>query len=165
MLSLILSVLCVTTNKSFVEEVPRQGVVIKSKRPDKEYIEACNKSRKCRLLREAGYYEARNQSDKGVAAVMHVILNRVNHKAWASSVEGVLSAPHQFSYRFDGSMKKGFAEKEQRDRIAVIAMKVVEGEIPSPVGLAVFYHSTQVFPSWRNRVQYVGRIGSHLFYK
>ena len=154
-----------TTNKTVVEEVPRQEVIVKSKKTDKEYIEACNKSRKCRLLREAGYYEARNQSDKGVAAVMHVILNRVNHKAWASSVEGVLSAPHQFSYRFDGSMKKGFAEKEQRDRIAVIAMKVVEGEIPSPVGMAVFYHSTQVFPSWRNRVQYVDKIGSHLFYK
>lgn len=154
-----------TTNKTVVEEVPRQGVVVRSKKTDKEYIEDCNKSRKCRLLREAGYYEARNQSDKGVAAVMHVILNRVNHKAWASSVEGVLSEPHQFSYRFDGSMKKGFAEKEQRDRIAVIAMKVIEGKIPSPVGKAVFYHSDAVSPYWSRKVKFVRKVGRHLFYQ
>ena len=152
-----------TTNKTVVEDVPK--AVVKSEKTDKEDIDACKKSRKCTLLLEAGYYEARGESDKGIAAVMYVILNRVNHKAWASTVEGVLSAPSQFSYRFDGSMKKGFAEKEQRDRIAVIAMKVVEGKIPSPVGKAVFYHSTQVSPSWKNKVEYVGRIGSHLFYK
>lgn len=152
-----------TTNKNVVEEIPK--AVVKSEKTNKEYIDACKKSRKCTLLLEAGYYEARNQSDKGVAAVMHVILNRVNHKAWASSVEGVLSAPHQFSYRFDGSMKKGFAEKEQRDRIAVIAMKVVEGKIPSPVGKAVFYHSDAVSPYWSKKVKFVKKVGRHLFYQ
>ena len=47
----------------------------------------------CRIT----YLEAGNQCIEGQRAVIEVILNRVAKAEWPNTVEGVLSAPHQFS--------------------------------------------------------------------
>lgn len=110
--------------------------------------------------------ESRSESDKGVAAVLHVIMNRVNHpKMWPSTISGVISQPWQFSYRTDGSLEKGFTDKRQYRRIAVIAKKVLDGEISSPVGDSTHYHTKQVKPVWREKLTKIGSIGRHIFYK
>ena len=97
----------------------------------------CMKSEDCRVMAHASYYEARNQSDEGVVAVMHVIKNRVAHKAWPDTVKGVVYQKNQFSYLWDGSTKKAM-KKEQHKRMAVLAHKVLNGVVESPVGDAVF---------------------------
>ena len=126
----------------------------------------CMKSEDCRVMAHASYYEARNQSDEGVVAVMHVIKNRVSHKAWPSTVKGVVYQKNQFSYLWDGSTKKSM-KKEQHKRMAVLAHNVLNGVVESPVGDAVFYHKVKMdaYPRWSKRVTKVGVLGDHIFYK
>lgn len=124
----------------------------------------CNKE--CKWLAEVGYHEARGESDKGVAAVMHVVLNRKNHDTmWPATVSGVVTQKAQFSYRHDGSMKRGFAEKDQYKRMVKLAKAVVHGKIEDPTDGAVFYHTKAVKPGWSKRVKKLDVIGSHIFYK
>ena len=126
----------------------------------------CMKSEDCRVMAHASYYEARNQSDEGVVAVMHVIKNRVAHKAWPDTVKGVVYQKNQFSYLWDGSTKKAM-KKEQHKRMAVLANKVLNGVVESPVADSVFYHKVKMdaYPSWSKRVTKVGVLGDHIFYK
>ena len=124
----------------------------------------CMKSEDCRVMAHASYYEARNQSDEGVVAVMHVIKNRVAHKAWPDTVKGGVYQKNQFSYLWDGSTKKAM-KKEQHKRMAVLAHNVLNGEVESPVADSVFYHTKKVKPGWSKRVTKVGVLGDHIFYK
>lgn len=131
----------------------------------KEILSQCNSSKKCRLLSEMGYYESRNQSDKGVVAVMSVVMNRASHPTkWPNTIREVVYQKRQFSYTHDGSLKKGFTEKEQYTRIALLAHSVLSGGIDSPVAQATFYHTKDVNPKWSRSVKRVGIIGSHVFY-
>lgn len=164
MLSLILGAMLMTTNKTVVENIPH--TVVKENyqlRSDDSYFKWCMKNNDCKWMTQALYYESRSESDRGVAAVAHVILNRMNHKYWPSTVKGVITQHKQFSYRHDGSMDKGFTDKKQYVRVAVIAAKVLEGEISSPVGNATHYHTTSVAPVWSKVKRKVAQIGNHVF--
>lgn len=147
------------------EKLPTQGSVVVGKVVTADYIfNECMKNEDCKVMSHAGYYEARNQSDEGVVAVMHVIKNRVAHKAWPNTVKEVVHQNNQFSYLWDGSTKKAM-KKEQHKRMAVLAHKVLNGEVESPVADSVFYHTIQVKPGWSKRVTKVGVLGDHIFYK
>lgn len=123
------------------------------------------KDKKCRLLAEIGYFESRSESDKGMAAVMHVSLNRKKHPSlWPSTLHGVVSQPRQFSYRWDGSMKKGYVEKKQHIRSSVIAYKVLSGEIPDVSKGATFYFRKELSPVWSKKLTKTVVIGEHIFY-
>lgn len=135
---------------------------------EKQKVEWCKKDKTCNLLAEVGYYEARNQKDdEDVAAVMHVVLNRADHpKRWSDDPHKVVSQPWQFSYRWDGSMKRGFAEKKAHKRMMVIAYKVVNGKIESPVGLSDHYHTKDVKPNWDwKKLTKIAVAGDHIYYK
>ena len=153
-----------TTNKTVVENIPhtvvKESYQLKS---DDSYFKWCMKNNDCKWMAQALYYEARSESDKGVTAVAHVILNRVNHRYWPSTIKGVITQPWQFSYRHDGSMDKGFTDKKQYVRVAVIAAKVLEGEISSPIGSATYYHTISVAPVWAKVKRKVAQIGNHVF--
>lgn len=131
-----------------------------------EKIGSCMSNKTCKLLAEVGYYESRSEPDEGVAGVMHVVLNRAEHDSkWPNSPQKVVAQKHQFSYRWDGSMKKGFAEKESYRRMLLIAYNVLVGEIESPVGKSNHYHTVDVKPKWRHNMRKVATIGSHVFYE
>ena len=85
----------------------------------------CKKDKDCTTLAEAAYYEARGESDAGVVSVLHTILNRVAHKAWPDSVQGVVYKPKHFSYTHDGSMKQGMNDKKQVARMNILDRKSV----------------------------------------
>lgn len=125
----------------------------------------CKKDKDCTTLAEAGYYEARGESDIGVVSVLHTILNRVAHKAWPDSVQGVVYKPKHFSYTHDGSMKQGMNNKKQVERMNVLAYDVLQGLVDSPVGESTHYHSTKVNPYWVSDVNYIANVGNHKFYK
>ena len=99
----------------------------------------CSKDKDCATLAEAAYYEARGESDTGVVSVLHTILNRVAHKAWPDSVQGVVYQSKQFSYTHDGSMKHGMNNKNQVARISILAYDVLHGLIESPVSGSTHY--------------------------
>ena len=163
MLSLILGVM-LTTNKSVVENIPH--TVVKESywfKSDDSYFKRCMKNNDCKWMAQALYYEARSESDKGVTAVAHVILNRVNHRYWPSTIKGVITQPWQFSYRHDGSMDKGFTDKKQYVRVAVIAAKVLEGELKNPIADATYYHRWDVYNKWTKMKRKVVQIGNHVF--
>lgn len=131
-----------------------------------EILSQCNSSKKCRLLVEMGYHESRNQSDKGVVAVMSVVMNRASHPTkWPNTIRGVLSQRHQFTYKWDGSLKKGFTEKEQHTRIALLAHSVLSGGIDSPVEQATFYHTNRINPVWSRHKVKVAQIEEHIFFR
>ena len=126
-------------------------------------VELCKKDTECRVLAEAGYYEARSESDVGVVSVMHVIMNRVKTKnRWGNTVRQVVYQRKQFSYTHDGSMRRGMTEKEQVDRMLSFAYDVLHGKIESPVGAATHYHTVSVDPKWG--LPYIMHVGSHIFY-
>lgn len=147
-----------------ITEIPLPEV--KYLKEEDYFVNSCKSSIDCSYLLEALYYESRGESDKGVAAVAYVILNRVKHPTlWPNTIVGVITQKSQFSYRFDGSLEKGFTDKKQYRRIAVIAKKVLDGEISSPVGDSTHYHTKQVKPVWREKLTKIGSVGRHIFYK
>ena len=97
---------------------------------------------------------------------MSVIMNRASHPTkWPNTIREVVYQKRQFSYTHDGSLKKGFTEKEQYTRIALLAHSVLNGGIDSPVEQATHYHTKQISPpNWSKKLKSRGRIGDHLFY-
>lgn len=132
---------------------------------EKQLITECLSDKTCKLLAEVGYYEARSESDEGLAAVMHVVLNRANYpRMWAKTPQGVVAQKHQFSYRWDGSMRKGFAEKKAYKRSILIAKGVIDGTIDDITDGSNHYHTNYVSPKWRHSLTKKVVIGNHIFY-
>lgn len=130
-----------------------------------EKVMWCKQDKDCSVLLEAAYYEARGEDDRGVVSVMYTILNRVAHKAWPDSVQGVVYKPKHFSYLTDGSVQRGMKDREQVERLSVLAYDVLHGLIESPIGDVTHYHSVNVNPYWVKDVEYVAHVGGHVFYK
>ena len=131
----------------------------------KEKVMWCKKDKGCTTLTEAGYYESRGESDTGVVSVLHTILNRVAHKAWPNTIKEVVYQNKQFSYTWDGSLKRGMSNTYQVDRMHVLAYDVLHGLVGSPIGNSTHYHTTKVNPYWVSDVSYVANVGNHIFYK
>lgn len=154
-----------TASKGGTDTVKNEVFIQPPPTSDLEVFNLCMKNSSCKLLAEVGYYEARSESDTGVAAVMHVVVNRKNHpKLWPNTKREVVAQKKQFSYRWDGSMKMGFKEREAHIRAAIIASKVISGEISDPTNGGTFYHTKAVSPSWAKKLTKTKVIGEHIFY-
>lgn len=130
-----------------------------------ENIASCKRDYQCATLGEAGYYEARGESDVGVVGVMHVVVNRVEDpRRWKSTIRGVVYQHKQFSYTHDGSKNRGMTEREQSDRMYLFAHDVLGGDIDSPVGRATHYHADYARPDWATGDTYAMHVGRHIFY-
>lgn len=120
-------------------------------------------------LTQAVYYEARNESEEGQAAVAQVVMNRSRHGAYPKSVCAVVyqrnSRTCQFTFTCDGSIGRGRVNLNAWRRAERIAREVYEGR--SAVRLpksSVNYHADYVRPSWGRRLERVRQIGAHIFY-
>jgi hypothetical protein len=130
-----------------------------------------DQERALQCLAEAVFYEARSESEEGQRAVAQVVLNRVRHPSYPSSVCGVVyqgpmrpGGGCQFTFTCDGSLSytpAGFGWARAR-RIAADALA---GKVYAPVGHATHYHTHQVLPSWAYRLAKVAVIGAHNFYR
>ena len=88
----------------------------------------------CRItFREAG-----NQCEEGKRAVMEVILNRVKDKNFPNSVEGVLSAPGQFS---TWRLRTGVSSKQIENMMEVL--NVVRDNEPVLAGNYIYFDGVQ----------------------
>lgn len=131
---------------------------------------ALDRGRALDCLSTAIYYEAASESDDGQRAVAQVILNRVRHPAFPSTVCGVIyqgserATGCQFSYACDGSMARprSAAGMARATRIAAAALN---GYVFGPVGLATHYHSYAVTPSWNRALVMTDAIGAHFFHR
>ncbi len=134
------------------------------------YGTGMNKARALRCMTQAIYYEAASESEAGQRAVAQVVLNRVAHSAWPSSVCGVVyegstrSTGCQFSFTCDGSMRRKPSSSSWA-RAQGIASRALTGDVFKPVGLATHYHTNWVNPYWAPSLNFIGSIGAHRFYK
>jgi len=112
-----------------------------------------SRARALECLAMAIYYEAGQESDEGQRAVAQVILNRVRHPAYPSSVCGVVFEGStrvtgcQFTFTCDGSMLRApmLSAWNRASRVAIAALA---GAVYAPVGLATHYHANYVLPYW-----------------
>ena len=113
-------------------------------------------------LSSAAYHEARNQGDKGVISVMHVILNRAGASQFPNTPCKVIAQPNQFSYyKYNLSIK----EKDTYNEIKQLAIEVVQGKHKSLNRGALYFHTVNTKPSWSNKLTLVSVIKDHKFYK
>ena len=121
-------------------------------------------------LTQAVYYEAGSEGSQGQRAVAQVILNRMRHPAFPSSVCGVVYSGSQratgcqFTFTCDGSLARapsaaGWARARQ------VAAAALSGYVEGSVGQATHYHALYVAPYWSPSLLKVANIGAHTFYR
>jgi spore germination cell wall hydrolase CwlJ-like protein len=122
-------------------------------------------------LTAAIYYEAANEPDEGQRAVAQVVLNRVRHPAWPSTVCDVVyqgterpGTLCQFTFGCDGAMARA-PSLASWIRARRVAQAALAGYVYEPAGLATHYHTLAVSPSWGKTLTPVGIIGAHIFYR
>ncbi len=106
------------------------------------------------------YHEARSESVGGQKAVAHVVFNRVKNRNL--SVKEVVQQPKQFSWIH---LKKKYTPNEWGAFVECIKIVLEVIDEPDFTGGATHYHLGTVYPKWAPKMTYLGKYGSHLFYK
>ena len=122
-------------------------------------------------LAQAIYYEAGGEGVDGERAVAQVVLNRVRHPGYPSSVCGTVyqgserTTGCQFTFTCDGSLRRipGGPFWTRAQRLAREA--IVGGKVFGPVGHATHYHADYVLPYWADSLDKQIQIGRHIFYR
>lgn len=121
-------------------------------------------------LTAAVYYEAANETVGGQQAVAQVVLNRVRHAAYPGTVCGVVfqgserQTGCQFSFTCDGALGRS-PEQGRWASARATAVAALSGTVSAAVGHATHYHADYVSPYWAPRLDKVGQIGVHIFYR
>ena len=121
-------------------------------------------------LTSAIYYEAGQESAAGQLAVAQVVLNRVRHPAFPSSVCGVIyegstrATGCQFTFTCDGSLARG-PVPALWNRARQVAQAALAGRVAAEVGNATHYHANYVLPYWAPTLAKTAVIDTHIFYR
>jgi len=119
-------------------------------------------------LTHAIYYEARNESEEGQAAVAEVVINRSRSGRYPQGICDVVyqrnSRTCQFTFTCDGSIGRGAINRVAWARAERIARQVHGGQSALLPTSSVNYHANYVRPSWGRRLERVRQIGAHIFY-
>lgn len=129
-----------------------------------------DRGRAVECLAQAVYYEAASEGSDGQRAVAQVVLNRLRHPGYPSSICGVVYQGServmgcQFTFTCDGSLLRRpnlamFAAARQ------IAVEALAGRVFAPVGHATNYHADYVLPYWAASLDKQVKIGRHIFYR
>ena len=129
------------------------------------------------------YYEARGSNFADQVGVADVVLNRVNDRRYPDSVCGVVQQGKkkpswkdasvmimvrnmcQFSWYCDGKADNP-QDEDSWIRAQTVAFKIAYyGQMRGISEGANHYHASYVTPSWAKKLQLVGRIGAHVFYR
>jgi spore germination cell wall hydrolase CwlJ-like protein len=128
------------------------------------------RARALECLTSAIYYEAGQESTDGQRGVAQVILNRVRHPAFPSSVCGVVyegsTRPTgcQFTFTCDGSMTRR-PVPALWNRAQAVARDMLSGRVYAPAGHATHYHANYVVPYWASSLVKTTVEGAHIFYR
>jgi len=129
-----------------------------------------DRARALECLTSAVYYEAGSEPGAGQQAVAQVVLNRVRHPAFPSSVCDVVyqgstrATGCQFTFTCDGSLNRrpdadGWARARQ------VAAAALAGAVYAPAGYATHYHADYVVPYWASSLAKNAVVGAHIFYR
>lgn len=121
-------------------------------------------------LTAAVYYEAASEGADGQKAVAQVVVNRLRHPAFPKTVCSVVfqgsdrSTGCQFTFTCDGALtRKPLPAAWIRAR--QIARSALTGKVFRPVGFATHYHTREVVPDWRTRLDKITIVGTQIFYR
>lgn len=129
-----------------------------------------SRDRAVECLTQAVYYEAATEGADGERAVAQVVLNRMRHPGFPSSVCGVvyqgseLPTGCQFTFTCDGSLART-PIPSLWDRARKIATEALAGHVFAAVGHATHYHADYVLPYWADSLAKQVQIGHHIFYR
>lgn len=115
-------------------------------------------------LATAVYFEARGESLEGQLAVADVVLNRTASEQYPDTWCDVVKQPWQFSFVRNGRFPQitDAAAWARAQGVARVAMANVMRQLPEDV---LWYHADYVSPSWGSRLNYVEKIGVHMFFR
>jgi spore germination cell wall hydrolase CwlJ-like protein len=121
--------------------------------------------RQIHCLARNAYFEAGNQTDKGMIAVTNVVMNRVEDGRFPQTPCAVIHQRTrrvcQFSWVCEG--KKSVRNMEIFRRARAAAERVYLEKAPDVTHGSLFYHANYVNPRWN--LKRVTRIGAHIFYR
>jgi exopolysaccharide biosynthesis WecB/TagA/CpsF family protein len=129
-----------------------------------------DRERALTCLTQAVYYEAASEGVDGGRAVAQVVLNRMRHPGYPSSVCGVVyqgsdrTTGCQFTFTCDGSLLRAPVEALWT-RSRKIAEEALAGRVFAPIGHATSYHADYVLPYWADSLDKTVQIGRHIFYR
>jgi spore germination cell wall hydrolase CwlJ-like protein len=127
-------------------------------------------ARALECLTQAVYYEAASEGADGQRAVAQIVLNRMRHPAYPSTVCGVIYQGSerptgcQFTFTCDGSLARVPVQSlwKQAQKIAAEALA---GKVFAPAGHATHYHADYVLPFWADSLDKSVKVGRHIFYR
>ncbi len=130
------------------------------------------------VLARTIYGEARSESQQGMEAVAHVVLNRAKHAQskggkfwWGNDIVSVCQTPYQFSCWNPGdpNRPKLMAVDAKDIHFATclrIARRAVYGDLGADItNGADHYHTTAVAPKWSLGIKPIAQFGTHVFFK
>jgi spore germination cell wall hydrolase CwlJ-like protein len=131
-----------------------------------------------RCLALAIFHEARGDTFDGKTAVANVVMNRVERGVYArgdNNICGVVFNGCQFTFactrlkHYDPGKSKNSVVRSVWDDVQDFARNAMlsyysNGFIDITNG-ATYFHAPKVRPNWRKKVERVGQIGAHIFYR
>jgi len=152
------------------EERPFTAIPDSPAKQFKLKADATSRDRAVDCLTQAVYYEAATEPTDGQRAVAQVVLNRMRHPGFPSSVCGVvyqgaeLPTGCQFTFTCDGSLSHTPIQSVWA-RARKVAVEALAGHVFAPVGHATHYHADYVLPYWADSLAKQVQIGHHIFYR
>lgn len=119
-------------------------------------------------LAENLYHETKGESYQGILAVANVTMNRVKSGKFPNNICQVVKQRNLSGCQFSWvCQRKRIDDKKKFFEMIRISEQIMSGRIPMNVVSydVLWYHSKHVKPYWSRYGQFMGRIGSHLFYK
>jgi spore germination cell wall hydrolase CwlJ-like protein len=150
--------------------IPVSNSINPAARPFNLLGSAADRARSLECLTAAIYYEAALESTDGQRAVAQVVLNRVRHPAYPSTVCGVVfegarrMTGCQFSFSCDGSLRRA-PMATHWERARAVASAALNGYVYAPAGWATHYHANYVVPYWASSLVKSAVVGTHIFYR
>lgn len=127
-------------------------------------------NRQWECLAEALYFEARGEPIIGQYAVAEVILNRVDHADYPSTICDVVNQGTgrrfacQFTYTCDGRPER-IDDDTAWHRVGHIARIMIDGAPRDLTAGATHYHADWVSPRWARMFPRTAEYGIHVFYR
>jgi spore germination cell wall hydrolase CwlJ-like protein len=115
------------------------------------------------------YWEARNAGVADMEAIANVVMNRLGHEGFPSTICGIVKQGQeqhacQFSWWCDG--RPDSAQEEKAYAVAKeIARKALNRELKDPTRGALYFHGRGSRPAWSRKYIRTATIGRHVFYK
>lgn len=115
------------------------------------------------------YWEARGEEAADMEAIANVVMNRVGHEGFPSTIcdvvrQGSEQGPCQFSWWCDG--RPDIAEEDESYAIAKeIARKALNQQLADRTDGALYFHQRAATPSWATEYTKTAEAGAFVFYK